>query len=53
MHVNEALAMHSAPSLITEHVCAMHKAHVDEERPAVAERIVFESIRQALKNDLD
>lgn len=39
--------------LISDHVCAMHKAHDDEERPAIVKRILFESFRQALKDELD
>lgn len=39
--------------LIPEHVCAMHRAPGDEERPAIAKGVLFESIRQALKGELD
>lgn len=39
--------------LSAEHIFAGHEVHGDEERPAVAKRIIFESIRQALKNELD
>lgn len=30
----------------------MHRAHGDEERPTVAKGVIFESVRQALKNEL-
>lgn len=44
---------HPLLPLISDHVCAMHKAHDDEERPAIVKRILFESFRQALKDELD
>lgn len=52
--VAEAFLSLLSPSLtlLTGHVFARYRAHGDEETPATAKRVIFESIKQALESEL-